>query len=246
LLALYLLVPLPITPFFIATVNGSDPNVPFLLLSFNAITSNIDWMYDLTPVCSYDGSGTALAYSPEANAVMIVSGSSSRCSNVLTIESNGSTSVTTTSGWDWGSSPYQQATFYPPLQEIWLLTDSSIYANVIYQSEKVNIQVPYEIVTIAWDSVSGNFFGLSNAAQDTLLYSWTFSLQFTLVGLIPNSHVVPYSMTTIDSKNEVITFVSTVTPSNTIITVFLSNASIVSISPLLPFNLITFSYPQYT
>jgi len=100
----------------------------------------------------------------------------------------------------------------------------------------------FNIVTAAYDPTSHNIFGLAQAAQNVILYSWDYLYPTSLlmIGVVPDVTVVPWSTTAIDEASH-LTFITSA-PSRALVTVNLNDASVVSTSGPLRYTLQAFQY----
>jgi len=121
---------------------------------------------------------------------------------------------------------------FPP--QFWtynLYTKSTQYFNILYN-----------IVTIAYNPKTHLFYGLAQAAQSAILYTWDYDYpnSISLVGIVPNVVLSVSALCCVDSKGETMTFVTAISQ---IVTISLiSDAAVISITGPLPFHLYSWSY----
>jgi len=220
---------------YLSTRNYSDPYTPYLFLAIDINTQSILWYANLSSITTSPSTGMAFY--------------SSSYSTGFFYQSNGGYlyQVTPEKTVSYSTSPptTQNPTFAfdSTLQRFWGFQGSSMfYFSLPSRSGASPMSTP-NIVTMAYNPLLNQFFGLAQAAQSLLLYSWDWNYPSTLhlVGVIPDSTITPFSMSSIDMLAGSLTFVLS-GASTRLMTVFLSNASVIATTNSLLYNLQSFTY----
>jgi len=227
--------------FYTLVANYTDPYESTILLAIDVPKQEISWSVNLTDINEKDfpkdRSNLALSYSFQNNMIVLDSANY----HVYLFNS------TYHSYFPAGS--YSQTSYCGAVDQItqnfWLmLSNTDLIVNL--DSQKTSTFNPgWNIQSITYDSVSGHFFGLTNAAQNTLMYKWDSNGNVLNVGLIPNANMLYQASTTINTSARVLTFFSSTIGQQvqSLVTVSLDNATVIS-QPLIPYYLINFAYSQ--
>jgi len=133
------------------------------------------------------------------------------------------------------------ASYDTQLQRMWYIGSPSMYFYNLPLRTRSTMGNQFNIVTLTYDPVSRLFYGLAQAAQSALVYywAWDYPSNLYMLGVVPNVQVVQYGTTCVDPTGSSLAFITSL---GQIVTVNLTDASVISISAPLTYQLSTWAF----
>jgi hypothetical protein len=218
------------TTFYFVSRNYSDPQTPILFVAVEVVTHKY-WTASLNSSVIRNSESPVVAYSKAHKTPLLLLDL-----GVFLVKMD---SVQKLRG-----NPYSQSVgaLDSQLLSLWYLpaspSNAVSYVSLSQITEQKQFPTPLPLRTIAYDPRTSLVYGLAQiSSHDLLLYSWNwnFDVTFSVVGVIRKAGAQAITVSGIQDGN--LTFVCSTIFSRTLMTISLKDASVVSISSPLSYDL---------
>jgi len=231
---------------YVLSQNFSLPETPYRLLAINLSQRNLIWAVSVPPYGSPPFSrifGLVGYSAPDSSLLVMVWATDYSNAQYYLVSLQGNITPLFRNLYD----KPQVGTFDTQLQRMWMLVpqfQKNIYYYNLRDKTFSRLPNPFNIITLAYNPYHHLFYGLAQAAQSVLLYSWAWDYpnSLTLVGFVPNVQLNLWGTTNLNPPGTVLTFIS---KSNQFVSISVQDASVISISGPLAYRLYAWEYLEF-